>query len=81
MYTKVGDAVLTQQVSCALAKFQDSDVETFCDMLDGVIGTIIDLKTDNEVNSDELLATIGDIRYLTYCLKELVPQEKEGGIA
>ena len=80
MYTKVGDAILTQKISCALAKFQESDVEAFCDMLDGVIGTIIDLKSDNEVNSDNLLATIGEIRYLALCLKDLVPEEQEGGL-
>ena len=47
MYTKVGDAILTQKISCALAKFQESDVEAFCDLLEGVIGTILDLKSDN----------------------------------
>lgn len=81
MYTKVGDAILTQQVSCALAKLQDSDIEAFCDMLDGVVGIIIDLKTGNEVNSDKLLGTIGEMRYLACVLKELVPEEEEGGMA
>lgn len=80
MYTKVGDAILTQRISCVLAKFQESDVDAFCELLDRVVGTIIDLKADNEVSADSLLATIGEIRYLSFCLKELVPNEKEGGM-
>lgn len=81
MHTKVGDATITPQVSCVLAKFQDDGVEAFCDMLDRVVGAIIDLKTGNEVNSDKLLGTIGEIRYLSSCLKELLPGEEEGGMS
>lgn len=81
MHTKVGDATITPQVSCVLAKFQDDGVEAFCEMLDGVVGAIIDLKVGNEINSDKLLGTIGEIRYLSCCLKELLPEDKEGGMA
>lgn len=78
MYTKVGEAVLTPKVSKTLAEFQEHHTETFCGILDKVIGIIIDLKAGDEINSDYLLGTIGDIRWLSYCLKGLVPEIQKG---
>lgn len=78
METKVGDAVLTPKVSKTLADLQDFGVEAYCELLDKVIGTIIDLKTENEVSADNLLTTIGEMRYLSYCLKELIPENQKG---
>lgn len=78
METKVGEAVLTPKISKTLAELQDCGVSAYCELLDRVIGTIIDLKVDNEVSADNLLTTIGEIRYLSYCLKELVPETQKG---
>lgn len=78
METKVGEAILTPKVSKTLADFQENHTEVFCEMLDKVIGIIIDLKYGDEINSDYLLGTIGDIRWLSYCLKGLIPETKEG---
>lgn len=83
MNAAVNNVILTPKVSKALAKLQYDGVDMFCRTLDDVIGLIIDLKTDSEVDSNTILGAIGDIRYLASSLRELIPEKEleEGGMS